>query len=147
MLTSNVFYVYHLPFLIVIVFFGCKKQTCEGRMDLKTLSYVYSHPDTPPQMKEDIEVVLELIFKKADFSLNEAYQSTFLLEFVINTEGQIIQTSIKGKRKSHLSYFERQLLNLVKNNTTWKPAICNGKPVAAYFLLPIRFKPEEPGIE
>lgn len=95
-------------------------------MDLKTLSYVYSHPDTPPQMKEDIEVVLELIFKKADFSLNEAYQSTFLLEFVINTEGQIIQTSIKGKRKSHLSYFERQLLNLVKTTLRGNPRFVMG---------------------
>lgn len=123
--------------------FGCEKPICGRKWNFDVFQFVYTDPDSLPQMNEEFADVLELMYKQIDMHLFDNDRFTYNMQFLISEKGVVIYASIKDRQKQRLSPFERQLISLVKENTSWMPAICNGKKVTSYFYFPIRIKPEE----
>jgi TonB family protein len=64
------------------------------------------------------------------------------LEFVINKDGSIDDSSIKVVRGLN-QYFDKEALRLMKECPDWTPGMIKGQPVKQKFVLPIIFDPSE----
>jgi len=73
-------------------------------------------------------------------ALENEYQGTVMLIFVINKKGNVVDAEIMNKGVCHKS-LEQEALRVIKSTSgMWKPAIQRDKEVNMRFRLPVKFQ-------
>ncbi len=101
---------------------------------------IYRCVEQIPQFPGGPEAMLRFIGKHLKYpeqQLKEGIQGRVVVEFYVDTMGQICEPKIVRGKDSAL---DREALRVVKLFPIFTPGVLNGKKVNTYFTLPINFK-------
>lgn len=68
----------------------------------------------------------------------DSIQGTVVVQFVVNTDGSIVDVKTVGAKKG--GGLEEEAIRVVKNMPKWIPGKQDGKKVRVQYSLPVRFK-------
>ncbi len=112
---------------------------CFSEYDVITKKQVYTYVDIKPQYGKGLSSVGQYIVKELVYPDQERFQATFLIEFVINNDGELISPRIKNKQFHQLTKVEKEILMILNDMPKWKPGICDKKAVPVKVTLPLKF--------
>ncbi len=112
---------------------------CDSDFDSTLKMKIYSYVDEMPQYPGGMDAVLLFILKNFNYPNQETLQGSFTLEFIVNTEGNVTNAAVRGKKSIELSPAENEMLKVVLKMPEWKPGKCSRKKVPVRMYLPIRF--------
>lgn len=115
-----------------------KVTACTKQYDPFLRKEVYAYVDKEPQYPGGMNAFTLYIAKNFTYPDKDDPQSTFLVEFIINTEGKIIVTRINKKQKADMTNAEKALLKILEKTPKWKPGECSGKKVPVWIAMPLR---------
>ncbi len=100
---------------------------------------IYSHVDTFPKMGTEKNEFYNFLAKNIRYPplmKEKGIQGTVYVSFIVETDGSISDIDIIESPDEMLS---EEVLRLLKQMPTWKPAIYRGIPIKFELVLPIRF--------
>ena len=66
---------------------------------------------------------------------------TLIITFIVAADGRVLYPSIKNPRPDFPDAIKNRLLSLFSNLPPYKPATCNGQPVAERVTQPVILQP------
>lgn len=87
--------------------------------------------------------LLEYISQNLIFQDCIENETDFIVDFFVDTFGNVSVTSINSKNSHTLGCFEKQLLEILNKMPNWNPAYCIEKKVCFKSRIPILFCLEE----
>lgn len=69
-------------------------------------------------------------------ALENRIQGTVVLELIINTEGRVINITVK---QSVWSSLDKEAIRVSKSMPKWEPALKDGNPVCMQYIIPVNF--------
>lgn len=112
---------------------------CAGYFDKSLHKFVYTTVDTMPLFPNGNAAFLNLFLEDLKYPVQEYIQGRVVLEFVIDTNGEIIKKEIYGKRLKDYTEIDKAALSTLGKLPKWIPGRCNYKNVVTKFIFPIRF--------
>lgn len=120
--------------------------TCIHKTDSVCGLKYYEEPDSLAEFPGGISAWQRYLNKNLRYPTAEAdegtYQSGTVAVFIIDEKGKATCFRIDKKSEDQYSHFDTAYLNLIKKTPAWKPAKCNGIPVASLVKQPISVHPE-----
>lgn len=103
---------------------------------------VYVNVDTQPEFSGGNPAYMRFVNKNLQVPLEAfedgQYPSTARMQFIVDTDGKIIEPVINLKSDTlQMDAYEKELLRLVKTMPRWIPGRCNGKEVAVKVNRPM----------
>jgi len=94
-------------------------------------------PEQMPQASYDLGEYIGQNLHYPDSARKHNIEGRVVVQFVVTEQGKITDCKVvKG-----IGYLcDEEALHVVSAMPPWKPGMQDGKPVAVYFTLPIRFK-------
>jgi hypothetical protein len=116
--------------------------TCGRLYDTLTQRMLSRHPDHFPEFKggsDGFENYLNLHFS---FNRNKLpYQVTLIITFIVEVDGSITGVTNLYEQKGIPDEIVKGLLEFFKKLRGYKPALCNGRPVAMRVKQPVILRP------
>lgn len=113
--------------------------TCQSQYDSIVKKDVYVFVDEMPIYPGGESALLKFFATNYKQPEQEYFQGTFLLEFVIDNDGQLISPRIKNKTSAELTKAEKEALRVLETMPKWAPGKCNGVSIPVLMFLPIKF--------
>ena len=132
----------NLFFLIGFILFGISGFSQELEMEVRT-DKIETAFDTCPEFPGGMEALYKFISQKIIYpadAVEEGIEGRVMVQFVVDEEGDVKDAVVK---QSVSPSIDKEALRVVKLMPKWKPGTVDGKPVDAYFRLPISFKLQE----
>jgi TonB family protein len=105
---------------------------------------IYTTLDTMPSYPEGEKAMFQYLAKNVKYSAyarENGYHGTVKVNFVVNSDGSlsnfVIQNSVGGG-------CDEEVLRVIRLMPKWIPGVKNGKKVAAYYTLPMKFSLDYP---
>lgn len=105
-----------------------------------TLQLAEYFPDTMPEFPGGIQTMHGFISENILFPAKARQASlygTVILSLTITADGTIEDIKVQ---KSISKALDNEAIRVVKLMPSWKPALSNNAPVAAYYILPVYLK-------
>jgi len=99
--------------------------------------------DTRPEFPGGAEALYKFISQNVIYpadAMEAEIQGRVMVQFLVDEEGNVKDAVIQQSISPSL---DREALRVVRSMPKWKPGMLDGKPVSAYFRLPITFKLQE----
>ena len=124
-----------------------KAVDCQKLYDKSLDIYIYSTADKWAEFPDGGDQGFMKFFAQ-NFHMPAQFQGTLKLAFVVTADGKIIDKKIVSRLTNDKFYYKKpseysrvdsagvKVLDLMPD---WKPATCNGKPVAVRVHIPINF--------
>lgn len=103
----------------------------------KVFQFVEQMPSFPGGQQALMEYLRDHVRYPA-IARENGIQGTVVVQFVVNTDGSIVEVRTVGAKKG--GGLEDEALRVVKSMPKWTPGKQNGRSVRVQFSLPIRFK-------
>jgi len=142
---------FYIIFFLVIVN-SCFSQNEISNTDIKQCEYYYDSTldmdiyrtlDKWPEFPGGESEMFKFIAKNWNIPRDEnRIQTSYVFEFIITQEGEIINIIIDNKKPNVYTSAEKNLAELLKKMPIWKPGKCNGKNVNSFYRSRIRIDPQ-----
>jgi periplasmic protein TonB len=101
-------------------------------------------PSFPPQFPGGFEALRKFLYRHLatpdQLGIEAGEKKTVIARFVVDEDGSV---SVIEILESAGDRFDKEVMRVCKKMPKWKPAIQNGKPVSASYVLPVIFVSEE----
>ncbi len=112
---------------------------CLSELDSISGKLVYSTVDSMPEFPGGSIALVKYLMTNFDLSrTSEEFQGSFVFEFIISKEGNLVDARVKGKSIEQFSQQEQEGLRVLGSMPKWKAGICAGKPVPVLVILPLK---------
>lgn len=132
----------HLPLYLLFACSSGSKSTytkvdCVFEYDTLSNQNVYVYVDKMPEYQGGDRAFLHFFAENFKYPKQEQFQATFLVEFIIDEEGNLLAPRIKDKIRSDLSEVEKEILKVMEKTPKWNAGRCNDKKVPVKMFLPL----------
>ncbi len=128
-----------LNLILLLSAFSLHAQTDADEIEMPIIDSVYSTADEMPEPLFDVPDFLSKNLKYPKEALQNGIGGTVLVKFVVNTDGNIGDVTIVGKRIPHGEDLENECIRLMKSTPKWKPGKVKGKPAKVAYIQRISF--------
>ena len=111
---------------------------CILQFDTLSGRNVYLHVDEMPFYPGGINTFIMDCLDNFIYPEDERLQSTFLIMFIVDADGQISSSRIIGKTPSEYNLVEKELLKSIESTEGWQPGKCSGTKVPVLISLPLK---------
>ena len=130
------------PVTVPVAWHTDAPDTCGYSYSKKLQKNLYVNVDAEPEFAGGAPAYMRFINKNLRVPLiafgDGQYPSTASLEFIVDTDGKIIDPVINQKSDTlRMDAYEKELLRLVKSMPKWIPGKCKGKEVAVKIKRPM----------
>ncbi len=116
---------------------------CSKTYDSISKMDVFTYVDEMPEYPEDSPTMLEFIMKNIRYPEQDNWQSKFIIEFIIDINGKLINERIYDKvNDDELTAAEKEVLRVFRIMPNWKSGRCFGIPVPVFVKVPLTLCPE-----
>lgn len=119
---------------------------CPGGYFDSTLSVqVYEIAEVDPSFPGGSSEMIKFImanFIYPEINLETGAQSKVYVGFVVSEIGELLNVRILHQQHNTLSPFELEAIRVITIMPNWIPGLCNGKPIACEYVLPLSFHPK-----
>jgi|GEM_PF-1348626 len=98
---------------------------------------IYTNVDKLPEPVGGMGTLNKAIYKQLKYPPGDAYYTgKAIVAFVVQANGKIAGKRVIRDPSSESHLFSDQVVKIV-SSLKWKPALCNNKPVASLYILPV----------
>lgn len=122
-----------LIFICFVLFAGVS--TLQAQQEEEVFHVVETPPEYPGGEKALMKFLKDNIVYP-EIAKNYVIQGVVYVNFIIEKDGSV--SNVKILRGIHSDY-DAEVLRVISLMPNWSPAMHRGRPVRAYFYLPVRF--------
>ena len=130
-----------LNILYAALIFHCTftgAQQCEKYFDDKLNLIVYTSVDNLPEYPGGITEFFSFFSNNFQAQDQDYLQVTFKVEFIVDSDGGILNPKIIGEETEKLTPKEIEVIRIIGIIPNWEPGSCNEKVVPVKIRMPIR---------
>ncbi len=130
-------FLFSLMILSFPMFSMGQNEDCDFEIDSLTGEKIYTSYDQPPNIGGSEQTTQEYLKNNIEYPHHYKDKEWIVVTFTINRNGQMDQVSLYQNSKNEL--VNQKVVSAFKNMPNWNPALCNGEPVTAKYVITIRF--------
>lgn len=116
-------------------------ERCQVVFDKVSKMKVYLYPEIEPKFPGGDHKFLEFFGDNIEFDPNERLIFRVAVQYVVNTEGQVLCPRIYNKPEDQISNTEKSIVRMFAQMPKWEPGKCKGKNVSTLMTTVVRFNP------
>lgn len=117
------------------------KKKCIKYFDETLNEEVYTFVDSMPQYPGGHIEFMRFFGNNYQYQEQEIIQLTFVIEFIVDLEGNFINPQIGGKDPENLNSSELEIIRVLNLMPKWSPGYCKGNKVLVKVMIPLLLSP------
>lgn len=112
-------------------------KSCPSFYDILSNRTIYTFVDKMPEYEGGNVEFVSYLTRHLVIPNQSFIQASFQIEFVIDSNGQLIMAKFLNKENSELTDLEKAIINVLNNSPSWQSGKCNGRNVPVKLFFPI----------
>ncbi len=122
-------------FVLLSITSFTQKEECASFLDSLSGREVYRWSMKSPEFPGGQDSLMQFIIKNIEYPHHLCVQGTAYAGFIVNKDGRLSDFRMILENND----FDPSVKKLYEKFPNWEPGICQGKPIDAFVIVPIKF--------